>query len=210
MKRVPEGALFCTKKREILLFRLLFEKNFAIFHVEKCFSGIICHPCVRKDRISIQKKYIRRKSMKKKTRLIVTTVLVTALAFVLTGCSLLEKELSEMQGSITGNTYLASFYSNDGEKFMTVSGENIDMRENIVRERVYTGDGWGYTKTKSSVITITIDGSEMASCGSTIIFAEKGLEPDVDYIQKDIESRADGSLGDYTFVANRVKERIKP
>lgn len=121
-----------------------------------------------------------------------------------TGCARFRSDVSALRGSITGNTYNAMFYSNSGEKFMTVSGENIDINENIVREQVYNEDGgWGYTKTVSSVLTITIDGSEMSSCGSTIIFAEEGLEPDVDYIQKDIESSAAG-IGDYTLVANTV------
>lgn len=109
-----------------------------------------------------------------------------------------------MKESITGNTYEAQFYTNSGEKFMTVIGENIDIKENVVREYTYDSQGgWGYVKKLSSVLTITIDGKEMSSCGSTILFAESGLQPDVDYVQQDIVSKADG-IGDYTVIANVV------
>lgn len=120
-----------------------------------------------------------------------------------TGCGMMEADVAEMEGGITGNTYDAMFYSNSGEKFMTVRGEQIDINENIIKQYTYIDGSWGYTHTLSSVITITIDGNQMSSCGSTIIFAEEGLKPDVDYIQKDIESRAEG-VDDYTIIANTV------
>lgn len=139
----------------------------------------------------------------KNTKKICCMLLLFVYCLSMTACAMLEKDVSEMAGSITGNTYNAMFYSNSGELFMTVQGENIDINENIIREQTYSDGSWGYTKTLSSVLTITIDGSEMSSCGSTIIFAEEGLEPDVDYIQEDIKSKAEG-LGDYTFIANTV------
>ena len=134
------------------------------------------------------------------------TIALLMLACLLSSCGIasFESEVAEMEGSITGNTYDAMFYSNSGEKFMTARGQKIDINENIVKEQTYNSEtGWGYTKTLSSVITITIDGNEMSSCGSTVIFAENGLKPDVDYIQKDIDSKAEG-FGDNTFIANIV------
>lgn len=124
----------------------------------------------------------------------------------LTGCTLFESEVNELNGSITGNTYNASFYSNEGEKFMDMSGQKIDLSSNIVREQSYSSDdGWGYTQTLSSVVTVTIDGKEVESCGSTIIFAEKGLEPEVDFKSPEvINSTTDGSLGENVIVASVV------
>ena len=77
------------------------------------------------------------------------------------------------------------------------------MNKNIVKEKSYDSDGWGYTETLSSVITIVIDGEEVASCGSTIIFAEDGLTPDVDFKVEEIKSEADG-IGDMTMIASVV------
>ena len=133
--------------------------------------------------------------------LIVPVLLIIAL---LSGCSMFESKVNSLNGSITGNTYACQFYSNDGQKFMTMEGQKIDINENIVEERTWSENGgWGYTKNLSSVITITIDGSETESCGTTILFVEKGLEPDIDFSMVDIYSEADG-FGDNTIIANVV------
>lgn len=141
--------------------------------------------------------------MKKK---LTPLICIIALLSTLTGCTLFDSEVNSLRGSITGNTYRCEFYSNSGEKFMTAKGTNIDMDSNVVRERTYSSEGgWGYTRTLSSVLTITIDGSQVESCGSTILFIEDGLEPDVDFKLKNIQSQADG-VGDYTFIANIVNK----
>ena len=137
--------------------------------------------------------------------LILAAVLVTG---TLSGCSYMDSEVNELNGSIKGNTYNASFYSNEGNKFMTMSGEKIDLESNIVKEKQYSSDGgWGYTKTLSSVVTVTIDGKEVESCGSTMIFAEQGLKAEVDFKSPEvIKSTTDGSLGDNVIVASVVNK----
>lgn len=140
---------------------------------------------------------------------IVTAILVAALAVgSLSGCALLENEVNELNGSITGNTYNASFYSNEGEKFMDMSGQKIDLASNIVKEQSYSSDGgWGYIQTLSSVVTVIIDGKEVESCGSTMIFSEKGLNPEVDFKSPEvINSTTDGSLGDNVIIASVVNK----
>lgn len=145
-------------------------------------------------------------------RKIVMAATVVMLAVGLTGCGLLDSEVNELNGTIKGNTYNVSFYSNDGENFMNMSGEKIDMSSNTVEEPVYTDGGWGYSETMSSVVTVTIDGSEVESCGSTMIFAEDGLDPEVDFKSPElIESASSGSVKDYTFIAgivNKVKNNF--
>ena len=136
------------------------------------------------------------------------TIIVIAVLAVgsLSGCALLDNEVNELNGSITGNTYNASFYSNEGEKFMDMSGQKINLTSNVIKERSYSSDGgWGYTKTLSSVVTVTIDGKEVESCGSTMIFAEEGLSPEVDFKSPEvINSATDGSLSDNVIVASIV------
>lgn len=135
-------------------------------------------------------------------------VLMMSMVFSLSGCAWFQSEVNSLNGSITGNTYDAMFYSNSGELFMTMRGEKIDLNANIIREKVYTDEGWGHVETLSSVVTITIDGSQVENCGSTVIFAESGLKPDVNYQQEtllNIDSHAEG-LGDNTIVANVVNK----
>lgn len=126
------------------------------------------------------------------------------LCFSLFGCAALQSDINSLNGSITGNTYECQFFSNHGQKFMTMQGQKIDLNENVIKERTWSSQGgWGYVKTLSSVITVTIDGSEVETCGTTILFMEKGLKPDVDFTIQDISSTADG-FGDNTIVANIV------
>lgn len=134
--------------------------------------------------------------------------IITLIIGSLSGCALLNNEVNELNGSITGNSYNASFYSNEGVKFMDMSGQKIDFSSNIVKEQSYDSDsGWGYTETSSSVVTITIDGKEVESCGSTMIFAEEGLNPDVDFKSPDvINSTTDGSLGENVIIASIVNK----
>lgn len=149
----------------------------------------------------------------KKFKKIITFGIVTALSIgMLTGCGLLDSEVNELNGTIKGNTYNVGFYSNDGENFMNMSGQKIDMASNTVEEPVYTDGGWEYSETMSSVVTITIDGKEVESCGSTMLFAEDGLNPEVDFKSPEfIESESSGSIKDYTFIAgivNKVKNNF--
>ena len=123
----------------------------------------------------------------------------------LAGCAMFSNEVNSLNGSITGNTYECQFYSNDGNKFMTLTGQKIDINANPIREKVYGDRGWEYTKTLSSVVTITVDGHQMSNCGSTVLFVEDGLMPDVDFQIENIDSETSG-LGDNAIIANVVNK----
>ena len=124
---------------------------------------------------------------------------------VLAGCAMFSNEVNSLNGSITGNACECQFYSNDGNKFMTLTGQKIDINANPIREKVYGDRGWEYTKTLSSVVTITVDGHQMSNCGSTVLFVEDGLMPDVDFQIENIDSETSG-LGDNTIIANVVNK----
>lgn len=145
--------------------------------------------------------------MKKLYNRFLTLAVALALALSLCSCAEVESGIHDMDSSITGHTYTCEFYSNDGEKFMTLTGDKIDMTPNIVREHTYNDDdGWGYINTLSSVVTITVDGRQVNNCGSTVIFAEEGLTPDVDFQMQDIHSTTDGSLAENPLIANIVNK----
>lgn len=145
--------------------------------------------------------------MKKKLRNAGCLLLGIVMLLGLTGCNWagLDNDIQEIKGSIKGCTYNCMFYSNTGERFMTVQGENISLSSNVVRERSYSEDGgWGYVDTLSSVVTITVDGSQIENCGSTVIFAQDDLEPDADFEGIDsIESESNG-ITDWTMIAGVV------
>ena len=143
-----------------------------------------------------------------KKNIICILLVVTLGLSTLTGCAGIESEVNNLEGSIKGCTYDCMFYSNSGNLFMTASGENINMTSNIVKEKTYNSeDGWGTVETLSSVITITIDGNQMESCGSTVIFADNNLKPDADFTNiESIESESSDSLTDWTSVAGIVNQ----
>lgn len=142
--------------------------------------------------------------MKKK----LLTILGIMSIISLSGCSLLDNTEDELTGSITGNTYNISFYSNEGERFLDMSGQTITLESNIVKERAYNNSvGWFYTQTLSNVVTVTIDGKELENCGSTMIFSEEGLNFEVDFKSPDIiNSATDGSLGDNVIITSVVNK----
>lgn len=142
---------------------------------------------------------------KNKIKNALALMIITSLIVSVSGCAMFKSELNSLNGSITGNTYECQFYSNDGNKFMTLTGQKIDIEANTVKERTYSDGSWGYTETLSSVVTITVDGHQMSNCGSTVLFIEKGLEPDVDFQIQDIDSEASG-IGDNTIIANAVNK----
>lgn len=143
--------------------------------------------------------------MKHKIKSVLVILVAMSLLVSLSGCAMFESELNSLNGSITGNTYECQFYSNDGNKFMTLTGQKIDIGSNVIKERTYIDGSWGYTKTLSSVVTITVDGHQMSNCGSTVLFVEKGLKPDVDFQIQDIHSEA-SRFEDNTIIANIVNE----
>ena len=120
----------------------------------------------------------------------------------------MDNKVHSLRGSLAGVSYNAEFYDNYGAKFLNVSGERIDIKGNFVEESGLDSDGSSTTSYPlASVVTITIDGKQMESCGNTIIFAESGLKPDVDFSLSDIDSSANGitSLTSVARVVNKYK-----
>lgn len=60
--------------------------------------------------------------MKHKIKSVLVILVAMSLLVSLSGCAMFESELNSLNGSITGNTYECQFYSNDGNKFMTLTG----------------------------------------------------------------------------------------
>lgn len=140
----------------------------------------------------------------KKCMLIVMLVLLLSL----TGCGIasLESSVNDIKGQLIGNSFECQFYDNYGEKFLTVSGTKVGMTGNIIEEAVIdSSDGSQSTEyALSSVVTINIDGSQIQSCGDTIIFEEGGLKPDTEFQLSNIQSNAHGKFTENTIVSGIV------
>lgn len=127
-------------------------------------------------------------------KLILLTMIVLS-TMLLAGCgmqrgdSLTSEEVKEVE-----ITYNATFYTNSGEVWFETVGKNIDIKPNKVKEWGYNTDGsWTSWYETSSIVSIYIDGNQMDSCGSTVIFADSRLVPcnvDFESIMSDSSSEA--------------------
>lgn len=145
--------------------------------------------------------------MKFNRKLIATIIILCLTVTCLSGCEWFKSKTNSLKGSLKGLTYNVETYDNYGSLTQTTSGQNIDIEGNKVEETSYDSSGntiTGYSL--SSVITITIDGHEMESCGDTVIFAESGLKKEVDFTLPDIESENEKGFGGYTAPAKLVNK----
>ena len=136
---------------------------------------------------------------------VISIITVVVMLFSLSGCSMLESEINDIKGNLVGNGYDIYTYDNYGNKVLETSGDKISITGNKTETTSYDSDGskiTGYDL--SSVITITIDGDEIQSCGDTCIFVQDGLDEEVDFTQEVIYSQTDASLSDNTAIARLV------
>ena len=123
-------------------------------------------------------------------------VSVVCLCLLLSGCSMFQSALNDIKGNLVGNGYTIYTYDNYGSEVMETSGDKISITGNAVESTSYDENGSvvrGYEL--SSVITITVDGKEIESCGDTCIFE-----------QADIDSNTHGQISDNTSVARFINK----
>ena len=125
-----------------------------------------------------------------------TIAILLLMIMSLTACARLQSGVHDLHGSIVGNEYNIDIFDNTGIRTLRSHGKRIDIDNNIVEEKTYSSDSdsWLSTKTLSSVITITIDGKQLISCGDTCIFYDTRLVPDYEFYLDDIESTSSGIM----------------
>ena len=125
--------------------------------------------------------------------------------FVVSGCAKLASAINDIKGSLIGNQYTIYTYDNFGNLVLETSGKKIDIAGNPVKTTSYDENGKVITGYElSSVITITIDGNEIESCGDTCIFVQKGLTPDVDFTTETIKSSS--GIFDITSISAKLNQ----
>ena len=125
--------------------------------------------------------------------------------FVVSGCAKLASAINDIKGSLIGNQYTIYTYDNFGNLVLETSGKKIDIAGNPVKTTSYDENGKVITGYElSTVITITIDGNEIESCGDTCIFVQKGLTPDVDFTAETIKSSS--GIFDITSISAKLNQ----
>ena len=119
--------------------------------------------------------------MNKKRILALTLALVLALS--LTACAALGSFISQLKGELFGNDYDIRQYDDFGNLVFTVHGDRVAMDCEL--------DENGEV---SSYIDITIDGEKWMHVGSTLVFAQRGVDMITDFqIPEDMENPGTGT-----------------
>lgn len=138
---------------------------------------------------------------------IIGTICCITLLITMSGCSMIESAVNDIKGNLVGNGYDIYTYDNYGDLVMETSGDKISLSGNKTETTSYDSDGSTITNYEmSSVVTITIDGHEIESCGDTCIFEQHGLNAEVDFTQEVINSQTDGSFDENTAIARFVNK----
>ena len=141
----------------------------------------------------------------RKTERALTIAIILILMAGIAGCAQMQSGIHDLHGSIIGNEYNIDIFDNSGIRTLKSHGKKIDIDNNIVEEKTYATDTdqWYTTKNLSSVITITIDGKQLISCGDTCIFYDKRLSPEYEFYLDQIESDSSGLLSS-TLISGKV------
>ena len=116
-----------------------------------------------------------------------TSAIALCMAIGLCGCgtAVLDRIIGELKGELVGNDYQVFEYDNFGNQVLQVSGNKIAMSAEV--------DSAGEP---TSYIDITVDGYDWMHVGSTLVFAQNGVDMITDFqIPETIETDRDGSLG---------------
>ena len=105
-----------------------------------------------------------------KKRNIVIIALAVVLVISMTGCAFVSSFLSQLKGELFGNDYDIRQYDDFGNLVFTVHGDRVTMDCEL--------DENGEV---SSYIDITIDGKSWKHVGSTLVFAQNGVDMITDF-----------------------------
>lgn len=126
----------------------------------------------------------------KRSRIVALVLVFMFMVNNLSGCAWLDSQIADIKGELIGNAFDISIYDNFGSNILNISGDKVQVDNNIVEVKSVDSNGdWSTTYEMSSVTSNTIDGSNMNQVGNTVIYAERGLNKITDFeLPTDIET----------------------
>ncbi len=106
----------------------------------------------------------------KKIKSYLALVLAAALMLSLAGCAAVSSWISTMKGELFGNGYKITQYDDYGNLVFTIYGDRVTMDCELDEDGEV-----------SSYIDITIDGKSWQHVGSTLVFAQEGVDLITDF-----------------------------
>lgn len=111
----------------------------------------------------------------------ITLILTFLIAISICGCApgydtTLGTPIKKQEEDIPRMTFIANFYDDNGSPWLSVEGTTFTISPNKIKEYSWDSNGsWISQWTMSSVMTVTIDNSNIETCGSTVIFSDTSL-----------------------------------
>lgn len=118
--------------------------------------------------------------------------IILMIATLFTGCGSLDSSTVVATQTATEESvklsFVAEFYDNHGLNWLNVEGSHFDIKPNKVKQYGYSSDGaWDYWYETSSIVSVDIDGQNIETCGSTVIFYDTRLEKLEIELPKDVD-----------------------
>ena len=144
-----------------------------------------------------------------KKNLVRILALILSLAMItasFSGCAWLSNEIKDIKGELVGNHFTINFFDNFGNNILTIDGKKVGLEANYVKTKSVSSDGTSETNYElSSVITLTVDGNQVAGTGNTIIFAEDGIKELKNFVLPDKIVPEGGTLNIFDRNINDIK-----
>jgi len=130
--------------------------------------------------------------MSRKTVSRLALLILLAATLPLAACASVQSVLERIQGNLLGDNFKILTYDDYGNNTLTAQGRNISigLYENVAND---TGEGFA-----SEVLEITVEGKQLLHVGSTIVFAEQGIDMIEDFDLSFLQEAA--TAGRATFV----------
>ena len=136
-------------------------------------------------------------------------IAIFTLLISMTGCAYLNNKVKEWKGELIGNSFNISIYDNFGNNILNIKAQKVQVNGNKVKVSSLNSDGtYSTTYELSSVITNTIDGSNMETTGNTVIYAEEGLVQLYDFSLEETLVTSGGSINIIDRNINDIKNYI--
>lgn len=114
---------------------------------------------------------------KTKVTMICLISIMLCISIIFVGCNKHEVSMSSSDEADVKLTFEAYLYDNQGNNFAAFKGNSFNISPNKVKQWGYSTDGtWTSWYETSSVVTVTIDGHSLETCGSTVIFKDSRVD----------------------------------
>lgn len=140
----------------------------------------------------------------RKKSLLLLGIMIMVLS--LSGCALIRDKIATTRGELIGNHFVIDVYDSYAEKTMELEGSRIGIQTLKNKKYKVDEEKAGYP---SSVLEITINGSQMLQVGNTMIFREDGLDMVENFeVPDEISSSKGGGLVPVDRYLNNIKNKL--